>query len=268
MENEGQGETRAREERDFVTAVARAFDVLRAWGADDDLLGTQEVARRAGLPKSTASRLISTLVRLGVLETDAATGRHRLGAALLPVAQAFVSARPLARVARAVIERLSAEAGAAVALSEREGTRMLYLDYARGDATVVVALRPGAAIPLGKSAAGLAWLASAEAEECRAACELLERAGEAPATLATRLVHARKELRDHGYVKAFGLWRSEVNALGVPLPFPADPSRRLALSIAAPAFLVPAGRMEAEFAPRLLAAAQEILRRAEGEVVR
>lgn len=253
-----------RDDRHFVAAVARAFDVLRAWAPGDDLLGTGEIARRAGLPKSTASRLIATLARLGVLETDAATGRHRLGAALLPVARAFLSARPLMRLARPVMERLAAEAHAAIALSERDGDAMLYLDYARADATVVVALGPGTRVPLAETAAGRAWLAAAEEAELAA---LLDRQGRAEgerAALLAAAAEARAELASLGHVRAMGRWRAEVNAVGVPLPLPADPSRRLALTLAAPAFLVPAERMERELAPLLRAAADEILRRAGG----
>ena len=43
----------AKEDRHFVTALARGLDVLSAFRSRDRTLGNQELARRCGLPKST-----------------------------------------------------------------------------------------------------------------------------------------------------------------------------------------------------------------------
>lgn len=59
---------RAKEDRHFVTALARGLEVLSAFRSRDRLLGNQELARRCGLPKSTISRLTYTLTREGYLE--------------------------------------------------------------------------------------------------------------------------------------------------------------------------------------------------------
>ena len=42
----------ASKDRQFVTALARGLEVLRAFRAHDDLLGNQEIAQRTGLPNS------------------------------------------------------------------------------------------------------------------------------------------------------------------------------------------------------------------------
>src|SRR3954469_1406866 len=57
-----------REDRHFVTALARGLEVLSVFRPQDRVLGNQELARRARLPKSTVSRLTYTLTRLGFLE--------------------------------------------------------------------------------------------------------------------------------------------------------------------------------------------------------
>src|SRR3546814_17000069 len=44
-------------EPDFVTALARGLDVLRAFGPDDDMLGSGDIAVRTAIPASTGSRL-------------------------------------------------------------------------------------------------------------------------------------------------------------------------------------------------------------------
>lgn len=77
---------RAKEDRHFVTALARGLEVLSAFRSRDRMLGNQELASRSGLPKSTISRLTHTLTREGYLE-PASDGKgasgYRLGSAVL-----------------------------------------------------------------------------------------------------------------------------------------------------------------------------------------
>jgi hypothetical protein len=49
-----------KEDRHFVTALARGLDVLGAFRPQDQMLGNMELARRSALPKSTVSRLTYT----------------------------------------------------------------------------------------------------------------------------------------------------------------------------------------------------------------
>ncbi|MDH3232081.1 MAG: helix-turn-helix domain-containing protein, partial [Alphaproteobacteria bacterium] len=53
-------------DRQFVTALARGLEVLRAF-QEGGPLGNQEIARRTGLPKPTVSRLTHTLKQLGYI---------------------------------------------------------------------------------------------------------------------------------------------------------------------------------------------------------
>src|SRR5438045_5914447 len=54
-------------DRNFVVALSRGLDVLRAFQPSDGLLGNQEIAARTNLPKPTISRLTYTLTKLGYL---------------------------------------------------------------------------------------------------------------------------------------------------------------------------------------------------------
>ena len=56
---------RAKQDRHFVTALARGLEVLTCFRSGDALLGNGELAERCQLPKSTVSRLAQTLARLG-----------------------------------------------------------------------------------------------------------------------------------------------------------------------------------------------------------
>ena len=69
----------ARQDRHFVTALARGLDLLACFRSSDRLLGNQELAQRCKLPRSTVSRLSYTLTQLGYLQYEQSAGKYRLG---------------------------------------------------------------------------------------------------------------------------------------------------------------------------------------------
>ena len=72
-----------------VQAIDRAFAVLDALGSGP--LGVTEVAVRTGLPKSTAARLLTTLVRLAAVEQVPGGTDYRLGTRLLALTAASLA---------------------------------------------------------------------------------------------------------------------------------------------------------------------------------
>src|SRR4051794_41898752 len=67
-----------------VRSVDRAAALLLALGDAQGEAGVTELARRLGLHKSTASRLLATLQKRGLVEQDAETGKYRLRAGVIP----------------------------------------------------------------------------------------------------------------------------------------------------------------------------------------
>ena len=61
-----------------VRSVDRAASLLIALGESDGEAGVTELARRLGLHKSTASRLLATLQKRGLVQQDDDSGKYRL----------------------------------------------------------------------------------------------------------------------------------------------------------------------------------------------
>src|SRR5262245_36166824 len=78
---QGKGPRTPKEDRQFVTALARGLEVLRAFGPGE-ALANSEIAARTTLPRPTVSRLTYTLTKLGYLIQDPATERYRPGSAV------------------------------------------------------------------------------------------------------------------------------------------------------------------------------------------
>src|SRR3990170_4031298 len=94
-----------------VQSIRRAFDVLSALG--DGPLGVTGVADRARLPKSTAARMLATLVDEGAVEQVPGDTSYRLGPRLITLAGGFSLARSLATIARPTLNDLAQASGEA-----------------------------------------------------------------------------------------------------------------------------------------------------------
>ena len=109
-----------------VQSVERAFNVLRSLTAGP--AGVSEIAERTDLPKSTVSRLLSTLVELGAVERSEMLGVYGLGELIIDLSASASPGRNLVTIARPYLEELAVETDEAAGLSILDGTEVYYLD--------------------------------------------------------------------------------------------------------------------------------------------
>ena len=76
-----------------------------------------DLASAAGLPKSTASRLVSALERRGLIEQDGERGRLRPGPAILRVAERSMLERSIVELSRPALDALAEETGETINLA-------------------------------------------------------------------------------------------------------------------------------------------------------
>ena len=248
----------AAEDPDFVAAAARALAVLDAFTPEQQRLGNGEIAERSGLPKSTVSRLTYTLARQGYLAFDAATQHYRLGPAVLGLARSFLAGRGVREAARPHMEALAMRFRAPVALTERDGLDMVYLEYCRGDAPVIVPRGIGSRVALAKSAAGRAWMACAAEPEAQAVrAQLQEQAGTGWRAVERRLLAGERDLAQRGFTRSYGEVQAEVNSVAVPFRSPVDGSLTV-FNLAAPSMMVGTGRFDEELGPALVGMVQAV----------
>jgi len=140
-----------------VQSIRRAFDVLEALG--DGPLGVTEVADRAGLPKSTAARLLATLSGEGAVEQIPGDTAYRLGPRLITLAGGFSLTRSLAAIARPILAELAAASGEAAGLGVPDGDLVHYIDQVDTPNPVQVRDWTGARAPLHAVSSGQVLLA-------------------------------------------------------------------------------------------------------------
>lgn len=250
----------------FVTALARGLEVLRAFEPKDGPLGNQEIAERCGLPKPTVSRITYTLTKLGYLEYVARLGKYRIGLGVLALGHACVGGAALRRAARPYMQELATHADAMVALGGRDRLSMIYLDVCRGRQTATFSLDVGARVPIYRSAIGFAYLwATPEKARDFLLDAIRNRLGDDWASFKAQQENAFLSLEQHGYCFAEATYERAINGVGVPLSLQ-DGTEVYAVSCSAPTFQMSAERLRDEIGPRVVALAAAIKSDLEGHI--
>ncbi len=146
-----------------VAAVERAAALLGALAAGGEL-GTNELARRAGLHPSSVSRLLATLVDAGLVEHVAETGRYRLGLRLVELGNAVLARLDLREVARPHLRALAEETGETVTLSAPGDPDAITVDFVLSASSVQSVARVGRPSLAHATATGKVALAFGEVE--------------------------------------------------------------------------------------------------------
>lgn len=152
------------EERDVVPSVTKALQLLDTFRTHGPTLGVSEISRLAGVPKSTAFRLLAYLEQSGFVERD---GRgYCLGRRLFELGNSVPLCRPegLRETAAPHLTDLfvAASGRAAVHLAVLDQTDVVYLEKVAGPRTMSVPTRVGGRMNAACSGLGKAILAFSE----------------------------------------------------------------------------------------------------------
>lgn len=208
-----------KEDRQFVTALARGLQVLKCFTSGEEHLGNQEIAQRCGLPKSTITRLTHTLTLLDFLHHDGEKNRYRLGMATLSLGGTTLLRLDAREISRPIMQELANQTGCLIALGMREGMSMLYLETARSDASVItIRLNLGSRIPLPTTAMGRAYLAGSRPAARKAVLERVKNLSpEAYEEVERAVARACTEYEASDCCTSYSEWRGEVGAIATPL---------------------------------------------------
>ncbi|MBA2513596.1 MAG: helix-turn-helix domain-containing protein, partial [Solirubrobacterales bacterium] len=119
-----------------VASVARAVALLDALAESPDGLRVSELARRIGVNASSASRLLATLERGGLVDREPG-GAYRLGLHLVAMADAVLARLDVRELARPRLRALAAETGESATLSVPAGREAVTVDFVPAESSVV-----------------------------------------------------------------------------------------------------------------------------------
>ena len=147
-----------RSDRDYVTALARGLEVIRAFGPDRTEMTLAEVAVATGQSAATSRRYLHTLLQLGYV---AAYGRKfMLRSKVLELGSSFWGAHGLERVAQDHLLSIVDKVDDSASLAVLEGPDVLYIAHVARHRTVRMAAGVGSRFPAYATALGRTLLAS------------------------------------------------------------------------------------------------------------
>jgi len=199
------------------SATDRLVRILETFTPTRTVQTTAEIGRRAGLPSSSAHRIVGELVEAGLLERDESR-RVRIGMRLWELATRSSGALRLRQAAMPFMERVQSRVREHTQLAILEQDEALFLERLSGPAAGSNVTRVAGRLPLHASSSGLVLLAFGE----RA---LQERVLTAPlarltrATLSDPVAVRRKlaEVRTLGHAIAPGYIEEVSTGIAVPI---------------------------------------------------
>jgi DNA-binding IclR family transcriptional regulator len=242
-----------------VQSIERAFVLLRCLASGP--AGVTEIADRVGLPKSTVSRLLSTLEHIGAVEQIAAGGRYRIGPAMADIAAATLPGTSLVAVARPHLTDLMQETREATGLSIVSNLEVEYIDQVESLNPVQVRDWTGERAPLHVVSSGLIFLAHSpnaqvDAYLSRPLVACTARSVVNPDAIRKRLADVRK----HNVVWVYEEFLEGMNSVAAPVR---DEHGHVIAAIHAhgPAYRFPAAGKADHIASQVAAVAERVSRR-------
>jgi IclR family transcriptional regulator, acetate operon repressor len=142
-----------------IESVGRALRLLTVV-AERGSVSVSAAAEHLGVARSTAHRMLATLLAEGFVRQDPVTKTYGPGRRMLEVGLAALRNLDVRAAARPELESLRDELGETVHLVLLEGTHILFVDSVESNRAVRVGSRTGMTMPAHCTAAGKAILAA------------------------------------------------------------------------------------------------------------
>lgn len=202
-----------------VRSVFTAVDVLECLMRDEEI-GVSDIARRLGVAKSTAYRLLSTLCARDLAERNPDTGRYRLGMRLFELGQMASDRFPLRRIALPLLEELRQASGHSVHLAVADGADVVFVERLQTIAGIKLMAGAGRRVPLHVTSVGKA-LAAFDPAVAQARREAgLQRVTERSICTTADWDRALADVRRTGIAISVGEGRPRLTSVAAPVRDP------------------------------------------------
>ena len=184
---------------DFIEALARGLDVIRAFGTNRPSMSLSEVAVATGLARPTARRILLTLEELGYVR--AAGGVFTLTPRVLELGMAYIGSTSIWELARPHMEALVARTGESSSLAQLDGSDIVYVARVAVPKVITFAVTIGTRFPALQTSLGKALLAWLPPDDLEKALAEPSRSGISPRwnPNVEERVHELREVRTRGW---------------------------------------------------------------------
>ena len=242
-----------------VISVRRAVGLLRVV-ADQGSISVTEAAEELGVHKSTASRLLHTLVDEGFLERDPSTRRFLLGTQALRLSATTGAWSTLTQAGHDTLLTLAKATGATTNLGVLSGVEVVHIDQVNDPRSVMSVNWIGRQAPAHATSLGKVLLANAPAELVdRFLTEPLERVTPSTITDPAELRRELSAVRRRGSATSIEEYQVGLNGVAAPV-FGREGEAVAAICAYGPTFTIDRNNIE-RVVQETVAAAEAISRR-------
>ena len=245
------------QQRPFVQSLERGLAVIRAFDAEHRRMTISEVARRSGLDRAAARRLLLTLTQLGYVQQE--HGSFELRPRVLELGYAYLSTLTLPEVAQPHMERLAAQVDESTSIAVLDDLDIVYAVRVPTRRIMSISIAVGTRFPAWATSMGrvlLAGLAPDDLESRLARSELH------PFTARTTTDRdaLRAELarvRERGWAIVDQELEEGLRSVAAPINSAAD-AVSAALNVSVHASRTTVAELRSRFVPLVLATTQAI----------
>jgi IclR family pca regulon transcriptional regulator len=142
---------------DFIEALARGLDVIKAFQPGRPVMSLSEVAAATGLARPTARRILLTLQELGYARSE--PGGFALTPRVLELGISYVRSTGLWEIARPHLERLVARTHESSSIAQLDGSDIVYVARVAVPKIVALSVQIGTRFPALQTSLGKVLLA-------------------------------------------------------------------------------------------------------------
>ncbi len=163
---------------DFIEALARGLDVIRAFQPRQPVMSLAAVATATGLARPTARRILLTLSELGYVRT--LDGGFELTPRVLELGMSYVLSRSLWDLAQPHMQALVARTHESSSIAQLDGSDIVYVCRVAVPKIIALAVNIGTRFPAMPTSLGKVLLAGLPPEQVEAVLAEPSRSGITP----------------------------------------------------------------------------------------
>lgn len=241
----------------FIEAVARGLDVIRAFSSARPVLTLSEVAAATSLARPTARRVLLTLDALGYVRPTG--GGFALTPRVLELGLAYVQSVGLWDVARPHMESLVARTNESSSIGQLDGSDIVYVARVAVPKIIALSVSIGTRFPAPQTSLGKVLLAGLEPDRLEATLAEPSRSGVTPRWQPSRpeLDAVLGDVRAKGWALTDEQLAAGIRSVAAPLR---DRDGRVfaAINVTVHAAETPVETLTEQYLPLLLATASDI----------
>jgi DNA-binding IclR family transcriptional regulator len=203
----------------MVRSADRALEILEILGTNKRGLKHGEIAHALNIPKSSLTKLLSSLLIKDYLTIDKVSGTYAIGPRVLSLANSYLAGLDIVRIAQPVVRDVMIKTGESASLMIRSGHEGLIVCKENSSHIVIARFSIGTRVPLYASAGGKAILAFISEEEADGYISSVKLDPLTPTTITNPedFRDELKKIRKRGLARCNGEQHEDLIAIAAPV---------------------------------------------------